>query len=320
MNVESLRALATEYVRDHADALDLDRDALLVEYVLNWGGFVNYSYRIRDGRTAYHLKLSMSVEDRTSLQRWMKVGSLLEPYHAPPILEWVDLGTAAGLLFPFIPGNPPALNDDVLAELVPTLARLNADEAVAAALAPAGRVTARDVYLSSFHDRFLEDLRGIREERPPFVSRDLVEWLGREVESLAQAIAATPAFAEPLKSPVHGDLWLNNVLWVSGHAWHLIDWDDLRIGDPAADLAALLGPSPDDVRPLRMLDRVNGSLPAPQRQRLPLLGRATLLDWIIDPLSDWMDAGAAAAYEREVKTEKERVHCQALAHYRHLYG
>jgi Ser/Thr protein kinase RdoA (MazF antagonist) len=50
-----------------------------------------------------------------------------------------------------------------------------------------------------------------------------------------------PAFAEPLRSPVHADLWLNNIQWAGRESWHLLDWDDVRIGDPAADLATLLG-------------------------------------------------------------------------------
>lgn len=53
-----------------------------------------------------------------------------------------------------------------------------------------------------------------------------------------------------------------------------------------------------------------------QRARLPLLGQATLLDWVIDPLYDWIDADASPAHAGEVRAEKQRVHQAALGLYR----
>lgn len=176
MNADSLQMLVSDYFGYRAAAFGLDPNAIVVEYVLNWGGFVNFSYRIRDPQHAYHLKL-----------------------------------------------------------------------------------------------------------------------------------------------PVHGDLWLNNILWGSRDEWYLVDWDDMRIGDPAADLATLLGPTAQDPRPLKMLERADGVLTSAERERLPLLGRATLFDWVIDPLSDWIDAGTAPEHEHAVRAEKERVHKRALACYEELY-
>jgi hypothetical protein len=98
-----------------------------------------------------------------------------------------------------------------------------------------------------------------------------------------------------------------------------VDWDDMRIGDPAADLATLLGPTADDARPLRMLEQVEGTLTPAERERLSLLGRATLLDWVIDPLSDWIDAHTAPTHRRVVRAEKRRIHESALACYTRLY-
>jgi hypothetical protein len=319
MIVDVLRERVTAFFATHASSLGLNPDALVVDYVLNWGGFVNYSYRIRDGRRAFHLKLSASADDQAALRRWMTLAPLLEPYHAPPILDWVDVGPAAGLLFPSLPGSPPTLNDLVLGELLPVLRALNADRDLAAALQPPRTNTARDAYLSSFHDRFNEDLRGISASRPPFVGVDLLGWLEDEVNTLSQRIARSSAFAEPLSRPVHGDLWVNNILWVGAEDWFLVDWDDVRIGDPVADLASLLGPTAGDPRPLKMLDRLEGQLTTAESERLQFLGRATLLDWVIDPLSDWIDAETAAEYVPVVREEKARVHQQALACYRELY-
>jgi hypothetical protein len=54
LNADSLRVLVTDYFASHAASFDLDPNTLEVEYVLNWGGFVNSSYRIRDAKHAYH--------------------------------------------------------------------------------------------------------------------------------------------------------------------------------------------------------------------------------------------------------------------------
>jgi hypothetical protein len=320
MNADTLRVLVTDYFASRAPSIGVDPDTLVVEYVLNWGGFVNYSYRIRDRRHAYHLKLSLSADGQAALRRWMTLAPLLERYHAPSILDWIDLGSAAGPLFPCLPGNPPSLSHDVVGELVPVLLQLNEDRGLAAALQPSHTITAHAAYLATFHERFTADLRGIREARPPFVSEDLLQWLDDQVGTLSQLVASAAAFAEPLTRPVHGDLWLNNILWVDRDDWHLVDWDDLRIGDPAADLAMLLGPTADDPRPLKMLEQVDSLLPSSDRERLSRLGRATLLDWVIDPLSDWIEAGAAPEHEHAVRAEKERIHERALACYRELYG
>jgi hypothetical protein len=319
MNADSLRALVLGYLAERAVALGLDPSTLVVEYVLNWGGFVNYSYRIRDARHAYHLKLSISVDDQTALRRWLTLAPLLAPYHAPPILEWVELGSAAGLLFRYVPGDPPACTSDVLDEVIPVLRLLNSDSELAAALQTSNSITAQAAYLATFHRRSIEDLRGVRESRPPFVSEGLLRWLEDEVEILSDVIASSAAFGEPLTKPIHGDLWLNNILWQNPSEWYLVEWDDMRIGDPAADLAALLGPTAEDPRPLKMLELADGVLTSSEHERLPYLGRATVLDWVIDPLSDWLDAGAAPEHQYVVRTAKQRIHERALACYKELY-
>lgn len=319
MNADTLRVLVSDYFLSRAASFGLDPDSIVVEYVLNWGGFVNFSYRIGDARHAYHLKLSPSAEDQAALRRWMTLAPLLGPYHAPPILEWIELGSVAGLLFPRLPGNAPKFSRQVVAELVSVLRKLHADTELAAAMQPTRAVTARGAYLESFHERFTEDLRGIRESRPSFVSEDLLRFLQDEVEVLSELVTFNAAFDEPLTKPVHGDLWLNNILWVSTNDWYLLDWDCMRIGDPAADLATLLGPTAEDPRPLKMLELADNVLTSAERERLSCLGRATLLDWVIDPLSDWIDAGAAPEHERAVRAEKERIHKRALACYGNLY-
>lgn len=290
--------------------------SLKVDYVLNWGGFVNHSFRVSDEGTGYHVKLSTDADDQQKLRRWFSLGRTLERFRAPSVVDWVDIGVAAGLVFRHLPGRVPTLTDEVVDGLLEPLSRLWVDQALADALASGTAITAGDAFLESFDRRFREDLAGIRAAAPPFVSDQLVRWLESEVEDLAGRVRAEPAFGEVLRSPVHGDLWLNNVLWMDRHSWWLLDWDDLRIGDPAADVASLLGPTAGDLRPLKGVARVADRLSASQRARLPLLGKATLLDWVIDPLSDWIDADTSPAHAAEVRAEKARVHRAALDLYR----
>jgi hypothetical protein len=68
----------------------------------------------------------------------------------------------------------------------------------------------------------------------------------------------------------------------------------LELGDPAVDWAMLFGPRRDD--PGRVAE---GTLPPglaldpSVRERLAIYSRASLLDWTIDPLADWINAGEA---------------------------
>ncbi len=200
MNADSLRVLVSDYFASRAASFGLDPRTLVVEYVLNRGGFVNYSYRIRDARHAYHLKLSSSADDQGALRRWLTLAPLLQPYHAPPILEWIDLGPATGLLFPSLPGDPPACNERVITEVMLVLRELNADRGLALALRPPRAISAQAAYLTSFHRRFEEDLRGIRESPPPFVGADRVRWLEEQAGILSRLVASTAAFGEPSTS------------------------------------------------------------------------------------------------------------------------
>jgi hypothetical protein len=313
---DALAVALRAWFAPRAATFGLREASLGVAYVLNWGGFVNHSFRVSDGHKGYHVKLSTDEEGQQALRRWRLLGSALEPYRAPSIVDWVDLGVAEGLVFSLLPGRVPALSDAVVDAILQPLAGLWADRDLALVLASGAATTAGDAFQASFDRRFREDLAGIRAAPPPFVSRDLIQWLEGEVDRLAGRVRAEAVFGEELRSPVHGDLWLNNVLWVDRDSRWLLDWDDLRIGDPAADVASLLGPSAGDLRPLKRVERAAGLLTVGQRARLPLLGQATLLDWVIDPLSDWIDADTSPAHAAEVRAEKERVHQAALGLYR----
>ncbi|HEX2079096.1 MAG TPA: hypothetical protein VHG08_15335 [Longimicrobium sp.] len=325
MDLDHFRSTVHDRLALAAAELGLDGARLRVEYVLNWGGFVNRSFHVTDGRARLHLKLACEPEIRDALRRfWGLRGMMAERYHAPDAVAWIDVpGTDyAGVLSRWIDGAPPdALDDPLAGEIVSVVGRLHGDRELAARLpSPATPATCVDVYLRTYDERFFADLEYIDGERPPFVSPETLEWMRAEAAALRAAVRAAPAFAEAADAPTHGDLWLNNLLVTPAGEWHVLDWDDLAPGDPGLDWCMLFGPARGDLR--TATDR---ALPpavagdAAMRERLALYARASLLDWIIDPLSDWIAATEAPEHIDEVRREKERIHRAALHAYRARY-
>lgn len=319
-DVDRLRATVEQHFRANAASYELHASALRATYVLNRGGFVNHSFRVGDGRRQLHVKLATSADARQSLRRWHELDELLQTYRAPPVLGWLDVRGASGLIFPVVAGTTPALTRAVLQAVGALLQQLWKADALTEALPARSGATAAHDYLDTYHDRFTEDLRFVRGARPGFVTQDTLDYLEEQAMLLVARVQDAAAFQEPLRSPIHGDLWLDNILWCDAASWHVLDWDEVRIGDPAMDVAMLTGPSNADVTPLKLVDEIVDVLPREARARLPLLGQASLLDWAIDPLADWIDADAAPDHSAEVRHEKEHVHRQALALYQERYG
>lgn len=316
---ETLRAALFAFMQRRGADFGLHVRTVEISFILNPGGFVNHSFRVTDGSRQLHVKLSTFEESGAALERWHRLGSALERHRAPPVLGWIELDDAAGIVTPFLAGAPPLLTQSLLVEMLPVLRDLNRDEALQTALRNGPDPGAGDLYFDGYHARFTADLAEIEATPPPFVDAALIEWLKDEVAGLAADVQRAVCFDEPQATPVHGDLWLENVLWQDTGHWHIVDWDDVKLGDPAGDVAMLTGPTAADVRPLKMQELVRPVLSSAAQERLPLLGRASLLDWIIDPLADWLAAGAAPAHEMDVKREKERIHRQALSLYREVY-
>lgn len=323
MDLTRFATLVHEHLAARAAELGLDAQRLRVEYVLNWGGFVNRSFQVTDGRTRLHLKLACEPEIRDALRRfWGFREMMADRYHAPWTVAWVDVpGTEyAGVLTHWIDGAPPAALDERLAaEVVRCIDGLHRDRELAARL-PSGPATCGDVFRGTYTRRALEDLEFVSPDPPPFVDPELLQWIRGEVAALEAAVAAAPAFAEPADAPAHCDLWLNNLLVTPRGEWYVLDWDDLALGDPAMDWCMLFGPARGDLRPV-----TERALPpavtadAAVRERLALYARASLLDWLLDPLSDWIGATEAPEHIDEVRAEKERIHRAALAAYRARY-
>jgi streptomycin 6-kinase len=308
MDLLQLESLTTDHLAACAPELGLDAARLRVRYVLNWGGFVNRSFQVTDGRTRLHLKLAVDPEIRAGLRRFWEIGPLMARYRAPAPIAWIEA--------------PPSIDGPLAEEVVSVVGRLHADRELAARLqTPGVPATCADVFRQGYAERFYADLEGVESEPPPFVPPATVAWLRGEAEAIDAAVAAAPAFGEAADAPTHGDLWIENLLVTPGGEWFLLDWDGLTLGDPALDWGMLFGPTRTDPRTAadRALPPTITSDPA-VRERLSIYARASLLDWTLDPLSDWIDAGEAPEHVAEVRAEKERIHRTALDAYRRRYG
>ncbi len=306
-------------------ALGLDAATLDVRPVLNMGGFVNRSFRVSDGRRTLFVKLADEAENRAGLEVWRRhAARLTARYRAPAMLGWLDVpGTAlAGPVFDWIDGNVPRrIAGSVRRTVEPLVRALHEDAELAAALdGGAVPATCADVFERTYARRYREDLDSVEATPPPFVPADRLRWMRDESSGIARRIAADPAFAEPADRATHGDLWIDNLRIGQDGTLFVLDWDQLGRGDPVIDWAVLCGPHARDLRPAtarRGLPRLPGGTAA--HARLELLARATLLDWIIDPLADWIEANAFPRVRARVRRAKQRVHEEAVNMYEGVY-
>ena len=335
LSLEEMQARVVRYFRACARRYGLQKDSLAVRYILNWGGFVNASFTIEDGQRAYHLKLANLEDTIPSLERWMDLREPLEKhYRAPKIVDWVEIeGTPLqGLLFEHFAGSKadfladPGLHRQVL-ELI---TRLHADRRMAEALVemdgPPG--SCADYFISTYIDRFDEDLLVVVRDLPDFVSLQTLDWMQGETRHMESIVRERSCFALPADSPTHGDLWENNVLVNAAGDWVVLDWDDLALGDPALEYGILLSkiwrqavePRGDK----RALD-VSSLLPAEAQanralhERLDVCLQAYVLDGVIDTLADYVECEFAPDHQEQVKAEKKKAHLAALDLYKRMY-
>ena len=319
---DELQAAALAWARRHVAATELDPGAITVSPVPNRGGFVNASFHVTDAARRYHLKLAPAGEC-AGLETWRRVHArLTDLYRAPQMIAWgaVPETSGFGALFEHLEGSPPtSLADGLVDDLVGVLRELHADRELAAALVGSG--TCLDHYFENHDRRFRGDLEGIQSAPPPFLRDAHVRWMWSEVERLAAIVRGSPAFQEPATATVHGDLWLDNLLVTDSGNVRVLDWDDLRLGDRVLDIATLFGPSPNDVRPVdeSALPR-NLFLNTVELERLRIYAPATLLDWVVDPLADWVEVDGRVHDPVRVRADKERVHRAALALYMRRYA
>jgi len=302
--IDSIRAAVRANDRATGD------DTLTIEPVLNWGGFVNRSFRIDDGRRRF-LKLANDAVISRGLEKWRELADLLAArYHAPRMLDWLDIpGTPfAGPLFEWIEGRTPTtLNAGLAARISAVIRTLHDDLELAARLGPASSLGR--AYLHAYDDRFSEDLAFIALDPPPFITPDLLAWMQNEASSLAAQVQRSAAFDELARSPVHNDLWVNNILVDPGGQWFLLDWDGLALGDPLIDWVMLFGPTRN--APFAATEatiRNHVPLNAAGNERLAVYLQASQLDWVIDPLADWVQAAHEPEHGAQVRAANETVY------------
>lgn len=302
------------------------RSALRVDYVPNWGGFVNASFRIRADALDVRVKLAQDANVVEALRRWGRVARRLhERYSAPKMLGWIRVPRTGyqGAVFEWVRGSPPkSLGGRTRGRVAEVLHRLHGDAELASFLGgqgPAG--TCREVYARTLGARLREDLDFLASRLPPFVTAGDFAWMRQEVARLERTVASERAFDEPADRPTHGDLWMDNLLVGPGGALTILDWDDLGLGDPVLDWATLLGPARGRYRPARLADVPEAAAwPAARRERFAVYARAGLLDWVVDGLADWIDADCMGLDARGIRVRKKASVEAALRAYRKAYG
>lgn len=326
MTLDELSPLVVDWFRKNSTRFGLYRDSIEAHYILNWGGFVNASFTITDGRTSYHLKLADDDWSQSCLQKWHNLKDLLhQRYRAPRMLEWVEIpGTGfIGPLFEQIHGSPADLENqtDILQGVLDLLARLHSDQELVDLLRENGEVasTCANFFFDVYIERFDEDLHCVAGDLPPFVPLSLFDWMSSETRELEGIVRELPVFQETAIWPTHSDLWISNILVSPDGAFHIIDWDDLTLGDPALEYAILLGPFWRSGKYSRT--QLEKMLPPGDalRERFGICLRAFLLDGVIDNLADWVESSFAPDHQDQVRDEKERRHKQALALYQSIF-
>jgi aminoglycoside phosphotransferase (APT) family kinase protein len=176
---------------------------------------------------------------RTPVQEWATLTALARVGAPTPLPIWLDReGTLFGcptLVTSRMPGRGSLAPRDQtvwVTELAQALGKIHA--------APLNQDE-----LATLTDQRDELLRLLDRDAPP---RDLAERpAGTEVWQAMRRLWPT---IEPVTPTiVHGDYWPGNTLWLRGRLSAVIDWEQVRRGDPAQDvaccrqdLALLLGP------------------------------------------------------------------------------
>jgi thiamine kinase-like enzyme len=323
VNAEELAEWLTTRLPTRVSHINPEVADIHVRHVLNWGGFVNRSFRVTHGAAQYHLKLTKDPGILDGLQTWRELHSILENYRAPRLIDWVEFPEIgyAGILFEHIDARPADLNSnhDLLGELITTVQRLHQDPEIQTYLERTRPAKTRfDYFVQTYIDRFTADLSIIEERCPSFISHTLLGWMWEEVDRLREAANHVAAFHRPAEAPVHGDLHEGNIL-VGDQGWFIVDWDDLALGDPALEFAVLLWPliyrKQKQWQDFALPDADTGFA-----QRLELCLRAQLLDEVIDTIADYVEAHEVPSVQLEVQSVKRRQHEEALQRYRLLWG
>jgi hypothetical protein len=87
VNAEELAEWLTTHLPARVSQISPEVADIHVRHVLNWGGFVNQSFRVRHGTAQYHLKLTKDPGVSEGLQTWRQLHCILENYRAPKLID-----------------------------------------------------------------------------------------------------------------------------------------------------------------------------------------------------------------------------------------
>ena len=317
-------------VKDHFDGLaphyGLEGPATSVERLSHAGSTQRRSLTISDGEIKYHLKLAYSPDHIDKLRKWYGLNQALhERYRAPLIVDWIDIPDTgfSGLLCEHVAGRPADLGASarLAREIVDLASRLHTDEEMRAMLMPlTPEGTCGDYFNSVWIRRFKEDLAIVEAQPPAFVTGETLHWMREESLSIERMVAGMEAFSPNASSPVHGDLWNDNILVADDGQWRIVDWDDIALGDPALEFAVLLEPILEQNPEASLKDLLPYTPDAGFSQRLEVCLRAQRLYRAIEAPAEYIEAVAVGAGTDGLRDDKRAQHLEAVSAYRNKYG
>ena len=321
--IDDLRSALYAHLVTRSDRYDLTHKLLRIEPFSYSAVEATRSFTARDHNRAVHIKL-WHTEQQAVRDRWLAVHKILESRHnAPRVLDSVDLPEvdATGLIFEHIDGVHPT-GQAATDRLLRSARRLHAGEELAEKLGCKESSASVGQYFEGLHIRRLEkDLSIIWASEPTaFVDESLIAWMERETQELMQTARSSPAFEVQAQWPTHGDLYEGNTLLTDDGRWYVFDWDDLALGDPAADYIIILRNSAQrhpeiDWRSYGVVATDKGF-----GERIRFYARASLLYKVVDGLAEHLGLDASNPLLSAVSREKREAFESGLALYRERYG
>lgn len=323
LNLASLEEQILAYLRNQGAYLGMGPSKTRICYVLNTDNFTNFNFQATDGARTIHIKLSNDSGHHENFRRWRRCREILENrYRAPGILGTIELPDSGceGLVLQYVPGTAADLSrpSPLLEQVIALTDRLHNDRAFAESLAEnEPSLTYADSFLQTYGTMWREDLRVIRAGKPDFLAAETLDWMDAEVTCMEVLVRESPDFAGLSSSVIHGDLSPANILSTPEGDWHIIDWDDLQLGDPAIDTVMLLWP----LLVNSGLRSAGAKLPIPAHdsrfiKRMLICIRAQVLTGIVDSLADYVECIIAPEDQDRVRAMKKKAHEENLELYR----
>jgi hypothetical protein len=331
MEVQQAEYKVKQWAEVSCHSLGLNSSKIEAKYIWNPGGFENQSYRITDGQTIRHLKLSQE-QKATRLQQWVKISEYLTNHYKAPrlireVTQDITPGYSYGLVFDFIEGKPLSSIPDplpVIEKVLKSLHKLHVDKEIRMAVFSEDKeYSYSDAFTEEYITRFKEDLQIIRSEKHllDFVREDTLDWFDAEVEALRTMVSQHPSFQMKATDIVHNDINWQNVLVDDNNDFWIIDWDDLGIyGDAAMDYSVFLWPLYHSKDWSYCRDLVIGLAGKAIFERIEFYFRAKLLDDVIDVLADYIDAEHVPELKEKTQQRAKEIHLRAYPEYLSLYA